>query len=76
MIQATHGKRVTILNSEFSHNRISVINDVGTPLVINNTKFHNVTTNTNDSNIIKVVESEAELNSVEVTESVVKGRRL
>jgi len=64
MIQATHGKRVTIINSEFSHNRISVINDVGTPLIINNTNFKNVTTNTYDSNIIKVVESSALLSKV------------
>jgi hypothetical protein len=59
MIQAISGKRVTIVNSEFSNNRISVINDVDTPLIINNTNFNNVTvsTNTQDSNILRVVES-------------------
>ena len=67
MIQATHGKRVTIINSEFSNNRISVINDVGTPLIINNTNFMNVTTNTYESNIIKVVESSVLLSKVKVT---------
>jgi hypothetical protein len=63
MIQAISSERITILNSNFDHNRVSVINDVGTELIIQNTSFLNMTVSTNseDSNILKVLESKVSI---------------